>query len=101
MIIHNLDDGKILVKHITAVDTDNEFPLMDSISEELVLFDEFFKDKMNKKEIAVQIFEVVDKNITFGDYFPPQKIWEDGQAWDLWFYDFKSKHQLSLGMFHN
>lgn len=96
MIIHNLNDGKVLIKHETLIDPDNEFLLFDNLSDEDMLFYDFLKETLNKKALAVQVFEIIDMKTSFSDYFPPQKIWENTPKWEKWFKKFKSKHSLFL-----
>lgn len=96
MIVQNLSDGKSFIKHETNVDPDNEFNLIENISDELIAFDEFFKDAMRKDIIAVQIFEFVDADTKFSDYFAQKRSWEDTPNWNVWFENFKNKHSLYL-----
>jgi hypothetical protein len=96
MIIQNFGNGKSFIKHETSVDPDNELLLMDGISNELYAFDEFFKNALEKEIIAVQVFEFIDIDSKFSDYFPPKRNWEDGTIWENWYENFKNNHSFYL-----
>ena len=96
MIIHNLSDGKLLIKHATSVDPDRTFGLSGDVSEELMLFDKFFKIKLDCEVIAVQLFEIVDRKTSLADYFSEKTLWEDTPAWNAWFKKFQLTHNLQL-----
>ncbi len=96
MLVQNLSNGIIFIKHETCVDPDNEFQLYDDLSDELRAFDEFFKEALRNEVIAVQVFEFGNINTKFSEYFAPKKIWEDNEAWKTWFKNFKESHNLNL-----
>jgi hypothetical protein len=96
MIIQNLNNGTLLIKHETSIDPDDEFKLIEDLPKELILFDDFFKYKLKNKLISVQVFEIVNVNTSFADYFSPKKIWEDTLAWEKWFEQFKEQHKMFL-----
>lgn len=96
MIIQNMSNGKLVIKHSTLIDPDNEFGLDCNTPEELLLFDKFFKEKLEKNVIAVQVFEIVDRKTSLSDYFAEQSIWDNTPAWNEWFKDFKANHTLEL-----
>jgi hypothetical protein len=96
MIITNLNNGKILIKHETCVDPDNEFLLMENLSDKSQAFDEFFKKSLEQEHIAVQIVEFVDNTVQFSDYFSSKKIWQDGEVWNDWYRNFKNTHSFYL-----
>jgi len=96
MLVQNLNNGTIFIKHETCIDPDNEFQLFDNLSAEERAFDLFFKEALRSEIISVQAFEFGNQNTKFSDYFPPKKIWEDNQGWNLWFNDFKENHILNL-----
>jgi hypothetical protein len=95
MIIQNLNNGKLLIRHETAVDPDNDF-LHEETSEEAMLFDRFFKKALEDQKISVQVSEIIDASNPFSTYFAPCKIWEDTNAWKEWFKDFKDQHSMFL-----
>ena len=96
MLIQNLNDKKVLIKHETVIDSENSFLLYENTTEEQKLFDDFFKDILKNEEIAIQVFEIVDKTTNFGEYFCNNKIWENRENWDSWSKKFKESHEIFL-----
>ncbi len=69
MIIQNFNEHSLLIKHETFVNQDFSLDPDDAVDKkekELFLFDDFFKNLIINNEIAVQVFEIVPKNIEIG-----------------------------------
>lgn len=99
MIIQNFNKNSLLIKHETVVNQDfslNPEDAVDKKEKELFLFDNFFKNLIINNEIAVQVFEIVSKNIEMGSYFNDIKVWENPEIWNKWEQEFKTKHKMHL-----
>lgn len=99
MIIQHFNKNSLLIKHETVVNQDfslNPDDAVDKKEKELFLFDNFFKNLIINNEIAVQIFEIVPKNIEMGSYFNNIKVWENQDVWNKWEQEFKTKHKMHL-----
>ena len=83
MLIQNLNDNEVMIRHETVIDSDNLFSVirMETINDgkdiedytnnndELILFDDFIKEKLKNKELGIQVFEIVNKQISIGSFF--------------------------------
>ena len=99
MIIQNFNKNSLLIKHETVVNQDfslNPEDAVDKKEKELFLFDDFFKNLIINNEIAIQVFEIVPKNIEMGSYFNDIKVWENPEIWNKWEKEFKTKHKMHL-----
>ena len=99
MIIQNLDEKNILIKHETMLNLDFRFDVKDAKNKkerELFLFDDFFKGLVTDEEVAVQVFEIVPKTTQIGSYFGQKKIWNSRELWNEWEKEFKKKHIMYL-----
>lgn len=96
MIVQNINNNQVLIRHATLIDVDNNFQLQSDLSLEAILFDDFFKSILRDKKIGVQIVECVDSSLSFKDYFCPFKIWKNTLEWIKWAENFKKSHCMSL-----
>jgi len=110
MLIQNLNDNEVMIRHETVIDSDNLFSVirMETINDgkdiedytnnndELILFDDFIKEKLKNKELGIQVFEIVNKQISIGSFFSKDAIWENKENWNEWNENYKNTHQMCV-----
>ena len=114
MHIQNLNNEQIIIRHNTIIDEDDLFSTIylqqinPSLSpenyivpdnDENLLFDKFIKTALNNSTIGIQLFEIVNKNISFSDYFFDDSYFSSSDSRIKMIENFNLHHKILLYFF--
>mgnify|MGYP003589187174 CR=1 FL=1 len=114
MHIQNLNNDQIIIRHNTIIDEDDLFstiylqqinPFLSPENyivpdnDENLLFDQFIKTALNNSTIGIQLFEIVNKNISFTDYFFDDSYFFSSDERVKMIEKFNLNHQILLYFF--
>ena len=114
MHMQNLNNDQIIIRHNTIIDEDDLFstiylqqinPFLSPENyivpdnDENLLFDQFIKTALNNSTIGIQLFEIVNKNISFTDYFFDDSYFFSSDERVKMIEKFNLNHQILLYFF--